>query len=82
MFDQLCYDSLGIGPPNPLDEGIEVQTWKPSDGVSPEMLNYICNKLKISCYAFDFTNKCFLKTISKTRNYDTLVYYCINNHMY
>lgn len=46
------------------------------------MLNYICNKLKISCYAVDFANKCFLKTISQTRNYDTLVYYCMNNHMY
>ncbi len=96
MFDKLCYESLGLLQPTletcPLDEGLDVvilnsenssnETWKPSDGVTPEMLNYICNKLKITCYAFDFTNKCFLKTISKTRNYDALVYYCINNHMY
>ena len=73
MFDKLCYESLGIVPPtlktSPLDEFLDVvilnsesctnETWKPSDGVTPEMLNYICNKLKISCYAFDFTNKCF-----------------------
>ena len=57
-------------------------TWKPSDGVSPTMLNYICEKLKITCYAFDITNKCFLKAITKNRNYEALVYYCVNNHMY
>ena len=46
------------------------------------MLNYICKLLKISCYAFDITNKCFIKTIAKSRNVDALVYYCMNNHMY
>ena len=56
--------------------------WQPSNGVTPKMLNYICNELSISCYAFDITNKCFLKTISKGQNYNALVYYCINNHMY
>ena len=102
MFDELCYESLGLAVPRlgkdpyHLDNGIDDdddddilnspisnnETWKPSDGITPKMLNYICNKLKISCYAFDFTNKCFLKNISKTRNYDSLVYYCMNNHMY
>ena len=33
--------------------------WNPSQGVSPKMLNYICQKLNISCYAFDFENIVF-----------------------
>ncbi len=94
MFDKLCYESLGITSKakHPLDNGLDSDSddeddstsrqWKPSDGVSPIMLNYICNKLKITCYAFDITNKCFLKTITSSRNDDALVYYCMNNHMY
>ena len=70
MFDKLCYESLGITPKekHPLDNGLDSDSddeddytsrqWKPSDGVSPIMLNYICNKLKITCYAFGITNKC------------------------
>ena len=79
-----------------LDEGLDIPCddnhdsikdnanvlWQPKDGVSPIMLNYICKKLNLSCYAFDITNTCFIKTLAKTRHYDALVYYCINNHMY
>ena len=96
-FDNLCYESLNIKPPteseyDDLDAGLDIQPiinntidniiWNPSDGVSPKMLNYICKDLKISCYAFDITNKCFLKTLATSRNFDALVYYCMNNHMY
>ena len=46
------------------------------------MLLKICEKLDVSHYAFDVTRKCFLKYISKSRNFEPLVYYCVNNHMY
>ncbi len=52
------------------------------DGVTPNMLLKICEKLDISRYACDMKRKCFLKYISKYHNYEPLVYYAINNHMY
>ena len=57
--------------------------WIPADGVSPKMLFEICQILKISHYAFDVTNKCFLKYVSeKNHSYPALVYYAVNDHMY
>ena len=46
------------------------------------MLKQICMREDISHYCFDITRKCFSKHVSKHRNYPSLVYYCINNHMY
>ena len=46
------------------------------------MLHKFLIKLNISYYAFDITNKCFDKYISTSRNYNALVYFCVNNHMY
>ena len=72
-----------------LDVGIEgieddsdSEAWTIKDGVSPDMLKQICERLDISHYCFDITRKCFSKSISKNRNYPALIYYCINNHMY
>lgn len=53
-----------------------------SEGISSEQLLYVCKKKDISIYAFDVTKKCFIKYVSKNRNYKALVYYAINNHMY
>ena len=33
-------------------------------------------------YAYDATNKCFLKNIAKHRHKPALVFYAVNNHMY
>ena len=72
-----------------LDVGIEGieddsdnEAWTIKDGVSPDMLKQICMREDISHYCFDITRKCFSKHVSKHRNYPSLVYYCINNHMY
>jgi hypothetical protein len=46
------------------------------------MLYEICKILNISVYSYDITSKCFLKYVSKNRNYPALVYYCVNAHMY
>ena len=57
--------------------------WVPVDGVTPKMLYEICQILHISHYAFDATNKCFLKYVSENNHsYPALVYYAVNDHMY
>ena len=94
-FIQLCYEVKGIqvsniNSLNSLDKDIDddepkmiKNTWTKDDGVSPKMLFDICQILHISHYAFDATNKCFLKFVSgNSNNYPALVYYAVNSHMY
>ena len=88
-FTELCNyvrgDSLDvINIINPLDEGIDdkPKQWQLSDGVTPKMLTDICRILNISTYAYDITNKCFLKHIPTSYNYPAFVYYAVNNHCY
>ena len=93
-FTDLCYQVRGEKPHQPnmlslLDSGIEQdeddiknKKWELKDGVTAKMLCDICKILNISHYAFDLTNKCFLKHMSSSRNYPSLVYYSVNNHMY
>jgi len=52
------------------------------DGVSTEMVKYLCEKRKISMYAFDGKQNCFEKLIFPKSNYKTVAYYCIDGHMY
>jgi hypothetical protein len=71
---------------NPLDYGIdeveEAVMWKPEDGISANCVDHICRYYNISHYAYDITNKCFMKYIATCRNHDALIYYSVNNHMY
>ena len=96
-FIDMCYDVRGETPHSPfrkslLDVGIDSDSddeeyentnkWSLKDGVTPHMLLKICEKLDISHYSFDVTRKCFLKYVRKSHNYEPLVYYAINSHMY
>ena len=94
-FIEMCYQVRGeqitnINSLNSLDKDIDddepkmiKNTWSKDDGVSPKMLFDICQILHISHYAFDATNKCFLKYVSENNHsYPALVYYAVNDHMY
>ena len=94
-FIEMCYQVRGeqitnINSLNSLDKDIDddepkmiKNTWSKDDGVSPKMLFDICQILHISHYAYDATNKCFLKYVSENNHsYPALVYYAVNDHMY
>jgi hypothetical protein len=80
-FTDLCLRVRHLGN-DTYEEYLANQKWKLEDGVTPKMLYEICKILNISHYSYDITNKCFLKYVTKTKNYPALVYYCVNSHMY
>jgi len=54
-------------------------------GISTWEITKVCQELQISMYAFDISCKCFHKFIAEDRKnhmYPSLVYFCVNNHMY
>jgi hypothetical protein len=65
-----------------LDAGLNLDDWEIDDGVDALCLQHICEMFDLSHYAYDVTNHCFLKHVSKSRNYEALFYFCINEHMY
>ena len=70
---------------NGLDSGLDYNPMVDvSDGITPLELMEICKELHISMYAYDMTNKNFLKYVvpQSQHNYPPLVYYAIGNHMY
>ena len=82
---------------SPLDIGVEnmppiqhyelingewVQPFDPKGGFTPMQIYRLCERLDISHYAFDITQKCFLKYVSKNKNYKPFVYFAVNNHCY
>ena len=56
--------------------------WCVADGVRTSTLNRILKKHNVSYYSYDITNECFDKYVATNRNFKTLVYYSVNNHMY
>jgi hypothetical protein len=52
------------------------------DGITPEMVLKWCKRHYISVYAFDIKQKLFMKWLSPHRNYQTLVFYAVDEHMY
>ena len=56
---------------------------KKEDGVSPNMLLFACQEMKISFYAFNVMGKRICKHCAhNSSHYPVLVCYCANEHMY
>ena len=83
-FNQLVSQIRGVKD-NGLDFGLD---YSPvvyvNEGVTPAELMEVCKIMRISMYAYDITNKNFLKHVvpSSQHNYPPLVYYAVGNHMY
>jgi len=57
--------------------------WTYEKGYTAKFIKYFCENHNISMYAFDITNKCFFKYVTKShRKYPALFFYAMNNHMY
>ena len=57
-------------------------TYNIKNAFTPKFVDYFCRHYDISHYVYDINDKCFMKYVSKNRNYDALCYYAMNNHMY
>lgn len=83
-FNQLISQIRGAKD-NGLDFGLdESPVVYVNEGVTPTELMEVCKTLHISMYAYDITNKNFLKFVvpASQQNYPPLVYYAVGNHMY
>ena len=69
---------------NPLNHKLvnKKTMWKPEDGVTPKGVNFLCRYYNISHYAYDMTNRCFLKFVAPHRNHHALIYFFVGNHMH
>jgi hypothetical protein len=56
--------------------------WSVEHGISPQCVNSICEKYDITHYCLDVHKSIIIKNISKNRNYKSLIYFSVNNHMY
>jgi 5-methylcytosine-specific restriction enzyme A len=58
------------------------QPWYLEHGITPQCVNSICEKYDITHYCLDVHKSIIIKNISKNRNYKSLIYFSVNNHMY
>jgi hypothetical protein len=58
------------------------QYWSVEHGITPQCVNSICEKYDITHYCLDVHKSIIIKNISKNRNYKSLIYFSVNNHMY
>jgi 5-methylcytosine-specific restriction enzyme A len=58
------------------------QYWSVEHGITPQCVNSICQKYDITHYCLDVHKSIIIKNISKNRNYKSLIYFSVNNHMY
>ena len=64
------------------DNDYDVDGYNIKDAFTPKFVDYFCRHYDISHYVYDINDKCFMKYVSKSRNFDALCYYAMNNHMY
>lgn len=51
-------------------------------GVNIDMVDFLCEKYKISHYAFDFDDGCIQKKVYNKSNHRPIAYYNLNQHMF